>query len=120
MPRANSSAKPVMLTASTAQRVARVVAAYESGRRVSRPQRLRTGGGDDGPPMRLCKTVALWTKNTTQTVQVWEDGDFPNHSATAGETIEARNKFATIQSGKFCTVALHQNGGWYLIAAECD
>lgn len=119
MPRANASTRPVMLTASAAQRVSRAVASFERGDRDLSPVRLRSAGGDESP-LRLCKTTAAWAKGTVATLEVWESGTPPIEAVTEGETIEGVvNKYADVDSGKFCSVALHGNGYWYLVAAEC-
>lgn len=118
MPRANDSNKPVAFTASTARRIARTVAAFESGGRNQPPIQFRTSGDDE--PLRLCKTTAAWNKGTLATLEVWEDGTPPSEAKTTGLTIpDCVNKFANVGSGKFCSIALHANGYWYLIAAEC-
>lgn len=101
------------------RRISRAVASYEQGDRDLSAVGFQRGGGDD-EPLRLCKTTAAWDKGTLATLEVWEDGTPPNESQTAGLTIpDVVNKFANVASGKFCSIALHANGYWYLIAAEC-
>lgn len=118
MPRANDNTRPVMLTAAAARRVSRAVAAYERGNRDQPPITFRTGGDDS--PIRICKTTAAWPKGQLATLEVWEDGTPPNEAKTTGLTIaDVVNKYANVASGKFCSIALHANGYWYLIAAEC-
>lgn len=91
----------------------------------------RTSGGADksklqhmqrrANAMRLCKTTAAFNKGTIATLNVWEDGTPPSETQTSGETVEdVINKYANIKTGKFCSVALHGNGRWYVVAAECD
>jgi hypothetical protein len=109
-----------MLTADAARRIGRAVSAYERGSRDIYPPAIRTAG-DDGDPVRLCKTSAAWAKGSLATLNVWESGTPPSETQTTGETIEGVvNKFAAVASGKFCMIAKAGNGSWYLIAAECD
>lgn len=83
-------------------------------------QDMRRPGGS-GDPVRLGKTTATWTKGTTATINVWEDGTPPNETQTSGSTITGCvNKFATVASGKWVIVAKGANGSYYLIAAECS
>jgi len=112
------SERRVHLTESSAARIGSAVRTVEQGGRDVPPVHFRQVG-DDGDPVRLCKTVSSWSKNATQTLNVWESGTTPSETQTTGETITATNKFATIASGKFCIVAKAGNGVWYLIAAEC-
>lgn len=69
---------------------------------------------------RLCKTTAAFSKGTTATLDIWEDGTPPTESQSSGETVEGVvNKYADIASGKWVSVARHGNGYWYVVAAEC-
>lgn len=81
---------------------------------------VRLGGGG-GASLRLCKTSAEFPKGGVQTLNVWEDGDPPNETQSTDETVEdVVNKYATIATGKWVSVALHGNGRWYVVAAECS
>ena len=113
------SRKPRTFSVDAMRRINRAVSAFERGNRDIPPVQFRDAGGDGDEPLRLCKTTAAWNKNTVATLNVWEDGTPPNESQTTGQTIEAVNKFANVAADKFCSVALHANGRWYLIAAEC-
>jgi hypothetical protein len=74
--------------------------------------------GDGG--LRLCKTSAAFNKGSTATLNVWEAGTPPSETQTSGATVaDVVNKFANIASGKFVSVAMHGNGRWYVVAAEC-
>ena len=74
-----------------------------------------------GAGLRLCKTSAAFDKGTIATLNVWEDGTPPSETETIGSQIEGViNKYADIKAGKFCSVATHGNGKWYVVAAECD
>lgn len=120
-PVANAADRPVMLSADSARRVGRMLSAYEGGDRAITPYVVPNGFVDgDAEPVRLCKTTAAWSKNTTATLNVWEDGTPPAETQTAGETIEdVVNKFAAVATDKFCMIAKAANGSWYLIASEC-
>jgi hypothetical protein len=73
-----------------------------------------------GGSVRLCKTSSAFNKGTTATLNVWEGGTPPNETQTIGETISGViNKYANISTGKFVSVAMHGNGKWYVISAEC-
>lgn len=79
---------------------------------------IRLGSG--GSPMRLCKTTFAFNKGTLATLDVWETGTPPNETRTSSEAIvDVVNKFANIAAGKFVSVAMHGNGRWYVVAAEC-
>ena len=81
---------------------------------------------DGAPPqaassLRLCKTSSAFNKGSTATLDVWESGTPPNETQTSGVTVEnVINKYANIATGKFVSVALHGNGRWYVVAAECS
>lgn len=116
---ANQGDQTVQFRRSDAQRIANAVHAYETGIRQANPSRLPravVGGGR----LRLCKTSAAFNKGTVATLNVWEDGTPPNETQTAGVTVaDVVNKFANIASGKWVSVALHGNGRWYVVSAEC-
>lgn len=112
--------RKVALSESAAQRMAAATLAYERGNRDQSPIRFRTASGDDGSPHRLCKTSAAFNKGTVATLNVWESGTPPNETQTSGATVpDVVNKFANIASGKWVSVAMHGNGRWYVVAAEC-
>lgn len=113
--------RPVMLTADAARRIGRAVQAYEQGRARIPAKPLRTAAGDDGgETMRLCRTSCAFDKGTVQTLAVWEDGTPPNETISAGETVQdVVNKYADIEANAFVSVALHGNGRWYVVSAEC-
>jgi hypothetical protein len=70
---------------------------------------------------RLCKTSTAFNKGTVATLNVWESGTPPNETQTSGVTVpNVINKYANIASSKWVSVALHGNGRWYVIAAECS
>ncbi len=71
--------------------------------------------------VRLCKTSSAFNKGTVATLNVWEDGTPPNETQTSGETVvDVINKYANIGAEKFVSVAMHGNGKWYVVAAECS
>jgi len=72
-----------------------------------------------GPPsVKYCKTASAWSKGTSATLSVWVGT--PGSETISGETVLAHNSYAAIGSGKFCSVAWHAHGYWYVIAAECS
>lgn len=108
----------VQFKLSDAQRIDRAVQEIERSRRGRTPSHLpRAASG--GVPLHLCKTTSDFNKGSSAILEIWEDGDFPNESKTDGATLEVRNKYADIPAGRFCSAALHGNGGWYVVAAEC-
>jgi hypothetical protein len=112
-------AKKVLFSESDARRIASTVRAHERGNRDQPPVLFRQSG-DDGSPVRLCKTSTAWNKGTLATLNVWENGTPPNETQSTGVTLTGCvNKFANVAAGKFVIVALGANGSHYLIAAEC-
>jgi hypothetical protein len=106
-------------TRRAAKRISRAVQAFERGDRDTSALTFRQSGDDE--PLRLCKTTAAWAKNTTATLEVWEDGTPPNESKSTGLTIEdVVNKSFDVASGVFCLIALAANGTWYLVAPGSD
>jgi hypothetical protein len=84
------------------------------------PVRLQDMRRPGGSQIRLCKTSAAFNKGTVATLNIWEDGTPPSETQTSGATVEnVVNKYANIASGKFVSVAMHGNGRWYVVAAEC-
>ena len=82
---------------------------------------VRINDPSGGDPVRLGKTTAAWTKGTTATIDLYEEGTPPNETAkSTPDTLEnCVNKFATVAANKWVIVARGANGYWYLIAAEC-
>lgn len=101
-----------------AKRIANVVTAYENGNRSQRPIKYRTQR-QAGSPVRLGKTTAAWSKGTTATVTIYEEGTPPNETSSSTTIENCVNKFANVASGKWVIVARGGNGYWYLISAEC-
>jgi hypothetical protein len=114
--------KPVAFSEDGARRVIAATKAYEAGNRDMPGIRFRDAGGDDYDySLRLCKTSAAFNKGTVATLNVWESGTPPNETQTSGATVaDVVNKYANIATGKFVSVALHANGRWYVVAAECS
>jgi hypothetical protein len=80
---------------------------------------VRIGAGA-GVGLRLCKTSAAFNKGTLSTLNVWESGTPPNETQTSGaQLVNVVNKYANIATGKWVSVALHANGYWYVVSAEC-
>lgn len=69
---------------------------------------------------RLCKTSTAFNKGATATLDVWEAGTPPSEGQATGQSVaNVVNKFANIAAFKFVSVAMHGNGYWYVVAAEC-
>jgi hypothetical protein len=64
----------------------------------------------------LSKTTATWPKGSSQTLTIYV-GDAGSEVASSGDTVEAWNKFATVQSGKWVLLA-RANGTFYLAEPE--
>jgi len=112
--------KPVAFSEDGARRVIAATKAVEAGSRDMPGIRFRDAGGE-GDALRLCKTSAAFNKGTVATLNVWESGTPPNETQTSGATVaDVVNKYANIASGKWVSVALHGNGRWYVVAAECS
>lgn len=109
------------VSARAAKRISRAVAAFERGDRDLAAVHMPRAVGDDGDPVRLCKTAAAWNKGTLATLTVYEAGTPPSETALdPEETIEdVVNKFADVAADRWCMVARAGNGSWYLISAEC-
>jgi hypothetical protein len=105
----------VQFNLADAQRIADVVGEVEGSRRGRNGSTLPRGVF--ALSHYLSKTTATWTKGTSQTLTVYV-GDGGSETASTGETVEAWNKFATVQSGKWVMLA-RANGTFYLVAAEC-
>lgn len=111
--------KPVTFGEDGARRIIAATKAVEAGSRDMPGIRFRDVGGDESP-LRLCKTSAAFNKGSTATLNVWEAGTPPNETQTSGATVDSViNKYANIAAGKWVSVALHGNGRWYVVAAEC-
>ena len=109
--------RKVRFTEEAARRVAAATLAYERSGRDQPPIHFRQGG-DDGEPIRLGKTTAIWNKGSVATIQLWEGGT-PGSETQTGTLAGCVNKFANVASGKWVAVARGPLNGWYLIAAEC-
>lgn len=123
----------VNFTKPAAERIAAVVRKVEQGSRdqgaltFSKPLDQGGGGGGSGAgtTLRLCRTTATFTKGTLATLQIWEDCQPPNEAASKDDNGNTRtlgnvvNKYATISSGRWVSVAKHGNGYYYVVSAEC-
>lgn len=106
--------------AQDAQRIASVVHIVETARRDRNPSKLpRAFGGGGGTPLRLCKTVYEFPKGTIATLEVCEAGTPPAETYSDEKVESVINKYADIGASKFVSVALHGNGRWYVVSAEC-
>lgn len=75
---------------------------------------IRFGAGSESK-LKLGKTVASWTKGTSQAVELWPAGE----QSDPIDSEEAYNVFADIEEDKWVMIAQEDTGAWYLIAAEC-
>ena len=98
-------------------RIFRAVRGVEDGGRGGTIPPADRGYGDDSDGV-LCKTTSSWAKGSSATLQVWAGQ--PGSETNTGTTLTAYNRYATIASGKWCTVMLHRHGYYYLISGECS
>ena len=118
----------VAFTLADAKRIAKAVRRTEGGDRNSNALNFgfRPFGEEGGGELRLCKTTAEWLKDTSQTVDVWEDvaeGDEAgDETESSGETVEAYNKLGKVRADCWVLVGKAKNGLWYLVAdaSDCD
>ena len=70
----------------------------------------------------LGKTTAAWSKGTSATITLYEEGSAGSETmSTSGTTaVTAYNKFAAVASGKWVWLQSGPFGAWYLTAAECS
>lgn len=80
-----------------------------------RPPTTLAGGGGS---LLLCYTGTGWSQGTSQTVPVYEGEPF--FETATGDTVVAYNRYGNIGAGKFCSVALHTSGYYYVVAADCS
>lgn len=71
----------------------------------------------DKNSVRLCKTNAVWERDTIATLDVWEEGTPPSETQSTGQTVEAVNKMHKVAAGTWVVVARCTNGSWYLVEA---
>jgi hypothetical protein len=96
---------------------------------ITRVGGMPDGSGDDGnqPLPRtmlpvgnvhyLCKTSGAWTKGTSATLTIY--AGTPGSETSTSDSVGAYNKFSDVAADKWVMVG-RANGGWYLIAAECQ
>lgn len=121
-PQPNKGDRGGLVSRESMRRIGRVVQHYEHGERNRGGLPLSTAWGDDGDPIRIGKTTAVWAKGTLATITLYEEGTPPSETAKSPpETLaDCVNKFANVLADKWVSVARAQNGSWYLIAAECE
>ena len=111
-----SRGERVGFTRSAARRIANVVLGFEGGFRRAPPVHNRMGSDDSDAV--LCRTTSAWSKGSSATLQIWAGP--PGSETDTGVTLEAYNRYASLGSGKFCTVMLHRHGYYYAIAGDCS
>jgi len=110
-----TKSKGVTFTHDAAKAIAETVRTVQGG---SRNQSGLTGSSHAYASSHyLSKTTATWTKGSSQTLTIYV-GEPGSEAASSGDTVNAWNKFATVQGGKWVMLA-RANGSFYLIAAEC-
>lgn len=109
---------PTTFTQRAARRISQVVRDAERGDRNMQGIRLRTAHDGEGSPIRLGKTVALWTKGTAQSIDLYENGE-PLLEQTSDATLLSYNKMADVPADRWVIVAENAKGEYYLISAEC-
>lgn len=109
--------KKVFFSEDNARRIAQATVAVERGNLDQSPVFFRQPT-DDGEPLRLGKTTATWTKGTTATIDLYENGT-PGSETSSGTLAGCVNRFATVASGKWVMVARGPLNAWYLVSAEC-
>lgn len=112
--------KKARYTEETARRVLKATAKIERGSRDMGPTRLPRAPGDDGYPLRLCKTTGAWDVGTVATLDVWEAGVTPDEEqsgGSGGETLEATNHLWDVGPETFCLVMYGGAGAYYLVNA---
>jgi hypothetical protein len=68
--------------------------------------------------VRLCKTVSAWSKGTSQSVLVYEDGSPLSETATETPALTAYNKFADVPADTFVLISRAGNGKYYRVETE--
>lgn len=113
---ANKTEQVVQFRHKDAQRIASVVHAYESSRRVANPSKLprAAGGGGGGGTFATAFFTGSWAKGTLKQIAF---------TADTTSTAVASNIFSYIADNsapsRRCAVAL-EGTTWILIAAECQ
>lgn len=77
-----------------------------------------------GSTIYLCLVSSSWAKGTSMTLQIYEGAPFAESPKLlpSGDlaTVLAYNRYGNLPVGAFCSVALHTNGYYYVIAADCS
>ncbi|MCH7688064.1 MAG: hypothetical protein IH899_15525 [Planctomycetes bacterium] len=76
---------------------------------------LYPGGG--GGNILLAKTTAAHAKGVSQDVDLYS-GPTKGSETPTGKTVSAYNRFADLETGKWCLVAI-VDGGYEMLSAEC-
>ena len=67
--------------------------------------------------IKLAKKTTAHAKGNTETIDFYS-GTTKGSESTTGVSPDAYNRFADLETGKWC-IALLIDGGWELIAGEC-
>lgn len=74
---------------------------------------------DGGGRLRIGKTTATWTKGTTATIPLWEEGTPPNETESNSSLEGCVNKWADVAGDKWVGMMRGPGGVHYLVVAEC-
>jgi hypothetical protein len=106
----------VVFTKQAADRIASAVRTVERGGG-------QTGAGhwgyrgDDSDSLKLSKTTAAWSKNSTASLTEYTGTAGSETAVTGGTPITAYNKFANVGPDKWVIIG-YIDGDWYLVGAE--
>lgn len=103
-------------------RIGRVVREVEGQVRRARPlvfaPLLESSGGGGGEQVRLGKTTAAWLRNTSQQIEIWDEGDAPDEEISSPlVTVTAYNKSYDVAACVWVLIAKAKTGEWYLVEA---
>lgn len=117
MARLDGSDRGALVSVDSVRRLARALQKYEQGDRDIPGRKLRTAFDESGSAVRIGRTVAEWTKGTTQEIELIYETSCDSEGS-GGDTLEAHNKSYDIAAGVVVIVAEAVNGCWYLVEAE--
>ena len=94
--------------------IRQVVRAESNRLRNTRGHRATYFGSE--PNWQIAKTTIAHDKGASQDVDFY--AGTKGSESTTGVTVSAYNRFADLETGKWC-IAIFIGGGWELIAGEC-
>jgi hypothetical protein len=105
-----------MFNARDAQRIANAVMAHERRGRNQPPITYPTVPAAS-TALKLSKTTAAWTKNSTASLTEYTGTAGSETAVTGGTPITAYNKLGNVATGKWVIIGFI-DGDWYLVAVE--